>query len=72
LDCALFYYKVQLGKNLKFIFTMAVKRKNEEDHVSIGVSKKRALSNEEAQKCFGSDVFAKRDEFTKQYAQSQP
>ena len=51
---------------------MSSKRKNEEPHVANGSSKKRALSDDEAQKCFGSDVFAKKDEFTKQYAKSQP
>ena len=51
---------------------MAMKRKNEEAHASNGTSKKRALSDDEAQKCFGDDVFAKRDDFTKQYANSQP
>jgi hypothetical protein len=51
---------------------MAVKRKNEEPHGANGAGKKRAFSDEDAQKCFGPDLFTKRDEFTKQYAQSQP
>jgi hypothetical protein len=51
---------------------MSSKRKNEEPHVSNGASKKRALSDVDAQQCFGADVFTKRDDFTKQYAKSQP
>ena len=49
-----------------------VKRKNEEPHATNGSSKKRALADEDAQKCFGNDVFARRDEFTKTYAGSKP
>lgn len=51
---------------------MSLKRKNEESHDANGSSKKRALSDEDAQECFGDDIFAKKDDFTKQYAKSQP
>jgi hypothetical protein len=49
-----------------------MKRKNEEAHGKIGASKKRALSDDEAKKCFGKSVFSGLDANTKKYAQSQP
>lgn len=51
---------------------MVAKRKNEEPHAANGSSKKRALSDEEAHECFGPDIFARKDEFTQQYAKSTP
>ncbi|KIW01052.1 uncharacterized protein PV09_07566 [Verruconis gallopava] len=51
---------------------MTGKRKNEEPHVINGSNKKRALTDQEAQLCFGPDIFARRDEFAEQYANSQP
>jgi hypothetical protein len=49
-----------------------MKRKNEEAHGKNGASKKRALSDDEAKKCFGKGVFSGLDAYTEKYAHSQP
>ncbi|KAF2432904.1 hypothetical protein EJ08DRAFT_629675 [Tothia fuscella] len=49
-----------------------MKRKYEEEQGNTAIRKKAAISIDDAKKCFGENVFPELDNYSKQYANSQP